>query len=124
MDVSSRSSSGQQDGSNLSGRCSQLTNLGDNAYHDPTVQAWLKEARHIQLLAAQRKDAKEPWPEQVRALIGRARRLIETVLSVLCTVFYLEQIGARSCDGRLARLASRFLAYNLSFIVTRELAVL
>jgi hypothetical protein len=97
---------------------------GDNAYHDPTVQAWLKEARHIELLAAQRKDAKEPWPEQVRALFGRARRLIETVLSVLCIVFHLEQIGARSCDGRLARLASRFLAYNLSFIVTRELAVL
>jgi len=97
---------------------------GDNAYHDPTVQAWLKEARHIELLAAQRKDARELWPEQVRALFGRARRLIETVLSVLCTVFHLEQIGARSRDGRLARLATRFLAYNLSFIVTRELAAL
>lgn len=95
---------------------------GDNAYHDPTVQGWLKETRHIELAAAQRKDAKEPWPEQVRALFGRARRLVETVLSVLCTVFHLEQVGARSRDGRLARLASRFLAYNLSFIVTRELA--
>ena len=97
---------------------------GDNAYHDPTVQAWLKAVRHIELLAAQRKDAQEPWPEQVRALFGRARRLVETVLSVLCTVFHLEQVGARSRDGRLARLASRFLAYNLSFIVTRELATL
>jgi len=84
----------------------------------------LKEARKIELLAAQRKDAKEPWPEQVRALFGRARRLIETVLSVLCTVFHLEQIGARSHDGRLARLDTRFLAYNLSFIMTRELAAL
>jgi len=97
---------------------------GDNAYHDPTVQAWLKEARDIELQAAQRKDAKNPWPEEVRALFGRARRLVETVLSVLCTVFHLEQVGARSPDGRLARLASRFLAYNLSFIVTRELAAL
>jgi len=84
----------------------------------------LKQVRNIELWGAQRKDAKEPWPEEVRALLGRARRLVETVLSVLCTVFYLEQVGARSPDGRLARLASRFLAYNLSFIVTRELATL
>jgi hypothetical protein len=97
---------------------------GDNAYHDPTVQAWLKEVRNIELWGAQRRDAKEPWPEEVRALFGRARRLVETVLSVLCTVFHLEQVGARSPDGRLARLASRFLAYNLSFIVTRKLATL
>jgi len=98
--------------------------LGDNAFHDPTTQDWLKEARGVILLAAQRGDAKKPWPKGVRAVFGRCRRLIETVLSVLCTVFHLQQVSSRSESGRVARLASRFLAYNLSFTVSAGLAKL
>jgi hypothetical protein len=98
--------------------------FGDNAYHDPIIQEELRHDQNITLLAAQRRDAKEPWPKEVRALFNRCRRLIETVLSVLCTVFHLEQVGARSESGRVARLATRFLAYNLSFIVTKQLATL
>jgi len=98
--------------------------FGDNAYHDPIIQEELRHDQNITLLATQRRDAKEPWPKEVRAIFNRCRRLIETVLSVLCTVFHLEQVGARSESGRVARLATRFLAYNLSFIVTKQLATL
>jgi len=52
---------------------------GDNAYHDPTVQGWVKEPRYFELAAAQRKDAKEPWSEQVRGKFRRARRLVDTL---------------------------------------------
>lgn len=103
---------------------SNLRILGDNAYHDPIIQEELRRGQQITLLAAQRRNAKAPWPKEVRALFNRCRRLIETVLSVLCTVFHLEQVGARSESGRVARLATRFLAYNLSFIVTKQLATL
>ena len=84
----------------------------------------MKEVRSIELWGAQRRDAKEPWSEEIQALFGRDQRLVEAVLSVLCTVLHSEQVGARSPDGRLTRLASRFLAYNLSFIVTRKLATM
>ena len=90
--------------------------LGDNALHDPVSIDWLKRQRHIILMAAQRRDGKEPWPAEVRRWFNRIRRRIESVLSVLCTVFNLGHPGSRSLFGLLVRTATRLLAYELSFL--------
>jgi hypothetical protein len=89
--------------------------LADNAFHDPTCADWLKRQRNITLMAMQRRDAKHRWPQAVRHLLNRFRRRVETALSVLCTVFNLEHPGSRSLSGLLTRIATRLLAYNLSF---------
>ena len=90
--------------------------LGDNAFHDPTSADWLKGQRNIILVAMQRRDFKERWPQALRRFLNRIRRRVESALSVLCTVFNLEHPGSRSLSGLLTRIATRLLAYNLSFL--------
>lgn len=98
--------------------------LGDNAFHVPDEIAWLQSERNIILTAALRKDAKEPLPAKVRRLFNRLRRRIETVFSVMTTVFNLETPGSRSMSGLLARITTSVLAYNLSFLTNIEFCTL
>ncbi len=96
--------------------------IGDNAFHDPSAIAWLQQQRHIRLTAIQRQDARTPWPKEVRNCLNKLRRTIESALSVLCTVFHLEQPGSRSLSGLVARLSTRLLAYTLSFLMWTSLS--
>lgn len=95
--------------------------IGDNAFHDPSAIDWLQRQRQIRLTAIQRRDAREPWPPLVREHLTRLRRTIESALSVLCTVFHLEQLGSRSLSGLLTRISTRLLAYTLSFLMVSYL---
>jgi hypothetical protein len=94
--------------------------IGDNAFHDPSAIDWLHAHRRIRLTAIQRRDARVPWPPVVREALTKLRRTIESALSVLCTVFHLEQLGSRSLSGLLARLSTRLLAYTLSFLMISD----
>jgi hypothetical protein len=91
--------------------------VGDTAFHDPTVSRQLLQERHMSLLALPRRDTRQPWPAAWRAYLQRLRRPVESALSVLCVVFHIEQPGSRSLTGLLTRLASRLLAYTLSFLM-------
>ncbi len=94
-----------------------LTVIGDNAFRDPTVTTSLGELRGIRLLAPPRPYDKVAWPEHIRRQVNRVRRQIESAFSVLATVFHVQQLGSRSLSGLGVRVASRILAYTLSFIV-------
>ncbi len=96
--------------------------FGDGAFHDPGEAAYLERSRDIQIWATPRRDARTPWPEGFRQDATRLRRRIETALSVLVTVFDLEAPGSRSLDGCVARIATRMLAYTLTFITGPLLA--
>ena len=102
----------------------ELLVLGDGAFHNPALEPVWKERHQLQILAPPRKDSRRPWPQAVRRWVGRLRRRIETVLSVLSTVFHIEQPGARSLAGLVSRMSTRLLAYNLCFIVGPILAQL
>jgi hypothetical protein len=91
--------------------------VGDNAFHNPTTMAWLRQHRDIALIALPRRMAQPVWPKPVRQQVNTVRRTIESALSVLCTVFHLERPGSRSLTGLLSRITTRLLAYTLSFIV-------
>jgi hypothetical protein len=95
--------------------------LADNGFHTPTEIHWLAEARNVTLLTARRRTDRQRWPAAFRRLLDRMRRRIETVFSVLTTVFSLETPGSRSLSGRLARITTCVLAYNLSFLMDSEL---
>lgn len=91
--------------------------VGDNAFHNPTAAHWLQQHRQIALVALPRRTTCPAWPTPVRQQVNNVRRTIERALSVLCTVFHLEQPGSRSLAGLLSRVTTRLLAYTLSFIV-------
>jgi hypothetical protein len=98
--------------------------LADGAYHDP-LTGTVQRARHnVDVWAVPRQDSRTPWPAPFRAWVTRLRRRIETVLSVLVTVFDLERPGSRSLDGLFARIATRMLAYTMCFITRALLAQL
>lgn len=92
--------------------------LGDGAFHNPTLQPVLLERHNIEIIAPPRRDSRKyaPWSKAKRRGIGRLRRKVETSLSVLQTVFHIEQPHARSLAGVVCRISTRLLAYNLCFL--------
>lgn len=100
-----------------------MTFLGDGAFNKPTMEDILQR-RKIILLVPPRKDSRDPWPPELRALVGKVRRKIETTLSVLQTVFHIEEPRSHSSDGLFSRLATKLLAYTLCFITQPLLTVL
>jgi hypothetical protein len=91
--------------------------FGDNAFRDPAVAHHLHTQHQVELLAPPRqKYEKHPWPEAYHQLFMRVRRLIESSLSVLAGPFHIQQPASRSLAGLMTRVASRILAYTLSFI--------
>lgn len=98
-----------------------LAVIGDNAFRDPTVCAHLREARGLRLIAPPRPYDKVAWPKDLRRQVNRVRRHIESTISVLSTVFHVQQLGSRSISGLVVRVASRILAYTLSVVVQLDL---
>ena len=90
--------------------------LGDNAFHNPRSADWLQRQRTSVLLAMQRRDARQPWPADLRTHVNNVRRTIQRALSVLCTVCHVEQPGSRSLAGLLTRISTRLFAYTVSFV--------
>ena len=93
--------------------------LGDNAFRDPLVAQRLKQGHNITVVAPPRRTyARVPWPVELRQLVNRVRRRIESALSVLAVVFNLEHPGSRSARGLITRVASRILTYTISFLAS------
>jgi len=90
----------------------------DNAFRDAAEAHVLKRARNLQVWATPRRNSREPWPAAFAQAAKRFRRRMETGLSVLSTVFHVEQPGARSPSGLVARVATRILAYTLSILTS------
>lgn len=93
-----------------------LVVLGDGAYVSPLAQSRLLSKREIKLYAPPRRDTKHPWPTEFKQVVLQVRWRVETTISVLSTVFKVEQVGSRSTDGLVVRVSTRILAYTLCFI--------
>lgn len=98
-----------------------LTVIGDQGFQSSEQETNLKESRQVLLLTAHRRTDRVQWPEATRQMLNRARRRIETAISVLSTVFHIEHPGSRSLSGLLARIATCILAYTLSFVMAKTL---
>jgi hypothetical protein len=100
------------------GALTGLQMLGDGAFNNP---GWGEALRHkhgsnVRVWALPRCDSRKPWPAQFRRVVAKLRRRVETALSVLQTVFNIEQPRSRSLSGLVCRVATRMLAYTLCFI--------
>lgn len=108
------------------GALAGLQMLGDGAFNNPGWAAALrhKHGNDVRVWAVPRRDSRGPWPAQFRRVVARLRRRVETALSVLQTVFNIEQPRSRSLPGLVSRVATRMLAYTLCFITAPLLNLL
>lgn len=96
-----------------------LTLVGDQGFQSAKQEARLKESMGIILQTPRRRTYRQQWPEATRQASNRAPRRIETAISVVATVFHIECPGARSLSSLVARVATRILTYNLSFLTAK-----
>jgi hypothetical protein len=94
-----------------------LIYIGDKGYvgADTEALAW-DRGRHL-LLPLRRDNQHEQWPDGIQRLLGKLRHRIETAFSVMTTAFHLRYPHGRSFTGFIARMATKMLAYTISFFL-------
>ena len=68
-------------------------------------------------MALKRSNNKEQYPKNVRRLIFRLRRRVETVFSQLSEQLHAERVLAKSMRGLKTRLVNKILAYDLCMVI-------
>ena len=92
------------------------TIIGDKGY----VSEMLKEFLSVQgkkLLALQRDNFTQNYPTEIRRMIFKIRRRIETVFSQATDQLNIERVRAKSFRGLCIRLLFKFLAFNLCLMI-------
>ena len=92
--------------------------IGDKGYISAELEEQLWDTGEHLLLALKKKNQKVQWPDGIQKILGRLRHGVETVFSVLTTVFSFESPGSRSYSGMISRVTSKVLAYTVSFFLT------
>ena len=95
---------------------SNITILGDKGYVGEELFEDMQKA-HICLMALKRSNSKEQYPTNVRRLIFRLRRRVETVFSQLSEQLHAERVLAKSMRGLKTRLVNKILAYDLCMVI-------
>lgn len=95
---------------------SNITILGDKGYVGEELFEDMQKA-HICLMALKRSNSKEQYPKNVRRLIFRLRRRVETVFSQLSEQLHAERVLAKSMHGLKTRLVNKILAYDLCMVI-------
>lgn len=100
--------------------------IGDKGYvsQELAERLW-KDGEHL-ILALKRDNQKAQWPPGIQKILGYLRHRVETVFSVLTTVFNFERPKSRSLSGLINRVTTKILAHTMSFflaeILTPELS--
>ena len=89
-----------------------LVILGDKGYVGETLAQDLASRGNC-LMALKRSNSKTNWPREVRQVIFKQRRRVETVFSQLSGQLNAERVLARSFQGLYTRISNKILAYNL-----------
>lgn len=89
-----------------------LVILGDKGYMGEMLRQELAE-HGVCLMALKRSNSKTDWPREIRQLIFKQRRRVETVFSQLSGQLNAERVLARSFQGLYTRISNKILAYNL-----------
>ena len=89
-----------------------LTVLGDKGYTGEQLWEDMQE-KGICLMSLKPSNHKNNWPKEVRQVIFRFRRRIETVFSQLNEQLNAEKVLAKSFRGLCTRLQNKILGHNL-----------
>lgn len=89
-----------------------LVILGDKGYTGKIL--WEDMRRQgVCLMSLKPSNYKENWPKEVRQLIFRFRRRVETVFSQLTEQMNAERVLAKSFQGLCTRMQNKILGHNL-----------
>lgn len=90
----------------------QVTILGDKGYTGENLLQDMHE-KGICLMSLKPSNYKNNWPTEIRQLIFRFRRRVETVFSQLSEQLNAEKVLAKSFHGLCTRLQNKILGHNL-----------
>lgn len=89
-----------------------LVILGDKGYTGENLYEDIK-SQGICLMSLKPGNYKNNWPKELRQLIFRFRRRVETVFSQLSEQLNAEKVKAKSFHGLCTRLENKILGHNL-----------
>lgn len=92
--------------------CLGLTILGDKGYTGKKLLGEMK-SHGVCLMSLKPSHYRSNWPREVRQLIFRFRRRVETVFSQLSEQLNAERVLAKSFRGLCTRLQNKILGHNL-----------
>ena len=93
--------------------------IGDKGYVNKRLTPELKVEKDINLLFLKRGNSKDNYPKDIRQLIFKARRRIETSFSQLAEQLNLNKVKSKSMLGFITRISIKVLAHNISFLINK-----
>ena len=95
--------------------------LGDGAYNDEQLQAFLEQHRDLTLLAPTRVNQKPKRTKQEQKFQNRLRLICETVNAQLQEQMHLSKHYAKSKWGLMTRVAAKVTAHSVGMVVNLSL---
>ena len=93
--------------------------IGDKGYVNKRLTPELKIQKDINLLFLKRGNSKDNYPKDIKQLIFKARRRIETSFSQLTEQLNLNKVKSKSMLGFITRTSIKVLAHNISFLINK-----
>ena len=93
--------------------------IGDKGYINKRLTPELKGERDIDLLFLKRENSRDNYPKEVRQLLFKVRRRIETSFSQLTEQLNLNKVKSKSMLGFMTRTSIKVLAHNISFLINK-----
>lgn len=95
--------------------------IADKGYVSDNLKYELQKERNISLISLKRRNSKDPLEKQLRNVLSKTRRRIETSFSQLAEQFNINRVLAKSKWGLMLRITLKILSHNISFIVNNLL---
>lgn len=95
--------------------------IADKGYIDENLKYQLENEKDILLISLKRKNSKNPLEKQLRNVLSKTRRRVETSFSQLAEQFNINKVLAKSKLGLMLRITLKILAHNILFIVNNML---
>ena len=95
--------------------------IADKGYIDENLKYQLENEKDILLISLKRKNSKNPLEKQLRNVLSKTRRRVETSFSQLAEQFNINKVLAKSKWDLMLRITLKILAHNILFIVNNML---
>lgn len=103
----------------LCGKYKSISIIGDKGYINKRLTPELKTELDIDLIFLKRDNSKEKYPKDIRQLIFKARRRVETSFSQLSEQLNINKVKSNSLSGFFTRTRIKILSHNISYFINK-----